>query len=279
MRIKSLRKAVASLLIGLAALSVTNCKKSEIDPADLAATCKLSEVDRGNGTRQQYEYNADGYVSKWTINFTESAEKHTFVYLFGYNNRHQITGAKITIDGKSPDEISKWSIGNKIECSWTNGKLTQVRDMVDEDVYFTTSLTYDASGRITRLLCEPADRSQTSFEKTYTYDADENFKYYYLDDGVKLDYDDITVDKTSQSAESLLANRGLPFDFFNLIPWRTYNLKKYDSYYFDKTGKPVLARSYQITNLVKNKHNIVTSQTVEEGGNKRVNTFSLMDCD
>ncbi|RRB06728.1 hypothetical protein EHT25_02730 [Larkinella rosea] len=275
----SLKKAVASLLIGLAALSVTNCKKTEIGPPDPATSCKLTEVDRGNGTRQLYEYNAAGFVSKWTINFTESTGKHTIIYQPEYNSNQQITGAKITIDGKSPDEISKWSIGNRMECRWTNGKLTQVRDMVGEEVYFTTSLTYDAAGRITRLLCEPADRSQTSFEKTYTYDADENFKYYYLDDGVKLDYDNISVDKTSQSAESLLANRGLVFDFFNLIPWRTYNLKKYDSYSFDKTGKPVLAKSYQITNLVKNKHNIVTSQTIEEGSNKRVNTFMLADCD
>lgn len=279
MRIRPLKKGIASLFIGLAALSLTHCKKSEIDPPDQAVNCKLTEVDRGNGTKQQYEYNTAGFVSKWTIHFSESSKPHTIVYAFKYNTSNQITGAGITVDGKTPDEVTQWSIGNAIECTWTNGKLTEVRDMVGEDVHFTTTIGYDAQGRINRLFGVPADRSQTPFEKTYTYDADENIKYYYLDDGEKLDYDDITVDKTSRSAESLLAQRGLVFDFFNLIPWRTYNLKKFDSYTFDKTGKPVLAKSYQITNVVKNRHTIVTSQTVEEGSNKRVNTFTLADCD
>ncbi|GAB3902729.1 hypothetical protein GCM10028803_29910 [Larkinella knui] len=278
-----MQKALTVLLFSFLTLSFTHCKKSEVDPPDPnEATCKLTAIDRGNGNQHQYTYNAAGLVSQWTIRFkgsTATEPEQVYVYTFDYNGSNQITGATITVDGKVPDQLTDWGVGSGIQCRWTNGKLTEIKDLLGTQTILTTTISYDAQDRITRFYCIPANKNEPPFEKSFTYDANGNDTYLYTEDGEKLYFEEHTYDPATKSAESLLASRGLPFDIFNLYPWKSHVLKAFKTNEFDESGKAVSPKSFQITNVVKNSRNLAVSQTIEEGGTKRLNTFTLADCD
>ncbi|WP_138991698.1 hypothetical protein [Larkinella sp. C7] len=276
-----MKTVLSTLLLGFTLLSLTHCKKSEVDaPAEMR--CKLTAIDRGNGNKHQYGYNAAGYVSQLTVNFkgpTGGSAEHVYVYTFAYNSANQITGATITVDGKTPDQLTDWGIGSGLKCRWTDGKLTAIEDLVGTQTILTTTIQYDAEGRILRFKGVPASKDEPTFEKVFSYDANGNSTYQYLEDGTKYYAEAHVYDSSTQSPESLLAKRGLPFDVFNLYPWKQTILKGFESDEFDESGKVTAHKTFQITNVVKNNHNYAVSQTVEEGNTKRVNTFGLADCD
>jgi hypothetical protein len=275
-----MKTLLTALLLGFVTLGLTNCKKSEVDAPDQTATnCKLTIWDKGNGNKEQFEYNAAGNVNKRTLTFREGDRDQVYVYTFKYNNNNQVTGATITVDGKIPEEITDQFTGSSVEFRWTDGKLTEIKDLLSTETIYLTTVSYDAQGRAVRFSCVPTDKQESPFVKTYTYDAEGNFKYEYSENGVKVSYDDILVDNTIKSAESLLAVHGLPIDPFNLFPWKSYVLKGFKSYDIDQLGNTILYKSFVITNVVKNRQNIAVSQTIEEGSTKRVNTFTLADCE
>lgn len=275
-----MKTAFTTVLLGLLTLHFFSCKKSEVDsPAPSDANCKLTAIDRENGNRHRFEYNPAGYVSKWTLLIKNSGSDHEIVYSLKYDGANQVTGATITVDGKTATDSTILGLGNRVECRWTNGKLTEVKDMLGEKPVLKTTISYDAQGHQTRFQCVPGNKNELPFEKTYTYDASENFVYNYLEDGIPLDQTNATVDKSHLSAESLLPKHGLVFDFYNIIPYRNFNLKTFSDFLFDQNGKPVLDATYTITKVTKNRHNFVTSQTVEQDGKGRLQTFALADCD
>ncbi|GAB3325392.1 hypothetical protein GCM10027299_23440 [Larkinella ripae] len=277
-----MKTVLHTVLFSFLALGLFNCKKADDDalkPTDV--NCKLVALDWGNGRKEEYEYNAAGFMTKWTIRYdaSDTDPAAVYVYSFKHNSENQIISGTITVDGKIPDKITDLGLGNAIACTWSNGKLTELNDMLGDKMLYTTKVAYDAQGRITQLRCASGNPNEYSFEKTYTYDAAGNCQFELTENDVKLGYDELTYDNTTKSSESLLTRHGLPFDFANLIPWKMHNLKALKTSVYNSKGKLISSKSYQITNVVKNSHNYAVSQVVEGDSTKKVNTFSLSDCE
>ncbi|QIP15231.1 hypothetical protein G8759_22705 [Spirosoma aureum] len=277
-----MKQFLLTALFSVLTLGLFNCKKTDVDaPAQTVTGCKLTQLDRGNGNKHIYEYNAAGYISQMTIHFqgaTGTGKKEVYVYSFTYNSDNQITGASITVDGQKPTQITDWGVGDAVSFKWNNGKLTQVLDQLGSKTILTTTVSYDDQGRIVRLKAEPVPEWGDPFEKEFVYDAQGNFKSNYYEGGDLIQYEAITIDPATKSAESLQAAHGLPYDIFNVNPWRANTSQQIDGYELDKAGKFALAYTVKTTNLVKNSANVATSQTFDDNGKQRIMTFTLADC-
>lgn len=274
-------KTLHTLLTGVLLFSLTSCEKMDIGtPAPTVKPCKLVALDRGNGIYHQYDYNAAGNVSKAILSVAGiDKPDERYEYSFSYNSKNQITGATITLNGKTPTEATERGIGSSLTFTWTNDQLTQMVEKVGSKTLLTTAIRYDAQGRIVRMQSAAAADFGASFEKTFTYEADGRIKYLYLEEGEKNYYEEQTIDSQTRSSESLLGQHGLPFDVFNLQPWHTHSPTVLACFEFDKTGKMVPYKTYRVTEVVKNHQNIAISETIESGGQKRTSQFTLNDCD
>ncbi len=276
-----MKKPLLASLISFLTFMMVNCKKTDTDPPSPVSACKLTEIDRGNGNKHLYEYNSAGYVSKMTIEYQGSAsggKKEVYVYSFTYNNSNQIAEASITVDGQKPTEITGWGIGDAVRFTWTNGQLTQVIDQLAGKPLVTTTVSYDAQGRITHLKAATDPNWGAPFRKEFIFDATGNSKMNLYDDG-KLFYTEVaTFDPATRSAESLMPAHGLPLDVFNLMPWRINSTQALDGYSIDSNGAAILKSIIKRVKLEKNSAGLATTVILDDNGKQRVMQFKLSDC-
>ncbi|MVM31146.1 hypothetical protein GO755_13980 [Spirosoma sp. HMF4905] len=276
---KQLRLA---LVLCMMAQIILNCNPSDVNPpGQTDASCKLLFIDRGNGYTYTYTYNEAGFIAKMMIDVPKNTTslKDTYLYTFSYTSTNQIREATITVNGKTPAKVTDRGIGDAVSFTWTDGKLTKLVDKLGNKPFLTTSLTYDERDRITKIQADADPTISTSFETQYSYDTQGNFRVSEPDGKGGYYYEDVTIDRTTTNAESLLSAHGLPFDIFYTLPWMSNSYTSIKGYEVDPTGKAVLVTEYKLINVVKNSRNIATKQTIENNGKQRIVTATLADCD
>lgn len=277
-----MNKLLYSTVLGVLMLGFSSCKKTETIDPPLGNTCKLTQIDRGNGNKHSYEYNVDGSIAKMTIHFrgaTATEPEEVYEYTFSYNTNKQITGATIKLNGQKPTQLTNWGVGDAVSFTWSSGgQLTKVTDLLGSKAMLTTTVTYDGQGRVTSLKGAPDPEWGEPFEKTFTYDAQHNLRYVFLENDSPVYYEEVTVDNTLKSAESLLIERGLPYDIFNTAAWRTHVTRELKGYEVDGAGKAILTRTLKAINTITNTHKIATEQVSDDNGKQRTMTFTLSDC-
>ncbi|GAB3271246.1 hypothetical protein GCM10027347_42400 [Larkinella harenae] len=276
-----MKKVQKFLVFSFLALVLTNCKKSEVDPPEPSdAQCKLTAIQAQSGDKDEFQYNSAGLISKRTLTLRGSGSSvSVYEYTYQYNASNQVVSASILLNGKVPDHVTDEWTGNRMEFKWTNGKLTEVKDLLGAETLYTTTVRYDNQGRITRFAGMPADPQEFPYEKVYTYEANGKVKFEFIENDLKVGYDEIEYDNAIRSTESLLMTHGLPFDHHRQIPWKSNVLKSVKSYDLDQAGTFRLARDYQVTKVDKNRHNLAIAQTIDEEGKQRSYTFTLSDCE
>lgn len=250
-------------------LLIFSCKKEEATPAE---TCKLSIIDRGNGNKHAYTYDANGRVTTMTRKFGGSSGTdpiHEFVYKFTYDNAGLLIKSDWTIDGK--DESSE-------TYSYVNGKITKAKFDGGEN-----NIKYDELGRISSMSFEVGDPDYDQIQYL-VYDANgilvkSTFKTL---SGVVFYETIFKPVGLVKSPEQLLSKFGVPYDVFVLTTWAA-NMGGIgtirEEYAQGNDGKLYLSGTTKVTDNKIDANGYVSEETFIDGKNKsRTQRFTLIDC-
>ncbi len=277
-RFKSVRNighSVAQLLTLSIIFLIFSCKKEEATPVE---TCKLSTIDRGNGNKHAYTYDANGRVATMTRKFGGSSGTDPiveYVYKLTYDNAGLLTKSDWTIDGV-PSGSETYS--------YTNGKIAKATFKDTDGNGGVNNFKYDAAGRIIYMSLEIGDPNY-DFINDIVYDANGIMvkSTYKTLDGTVFFQTIIKPVGVTKSAEQLLIKQGLPYDIFVLNTW-TENQggigTTYESYEPGINGKLYLSGTAKTTDI-KTDTNGYNSEitTLDVDSNKsRTQKLTLVDC-
>ncbi len=257
-----------ALLLGV----VWSCKKD--DPAP--DTCKLSALDRGDGNKHNYTYDAKGKITTMSRELDGSGSGKTakYVYTFTYDAAGLLTKSVWTLDGKADGSETY---------TYTNGKISKTTFVYASGDKGVNNIKYNAAGQITEFTIEygtPDDGKQY-----FEYDANgimvksgysdlKNYKYFeYVVKAVGV----------AKSPEQLLANYGLPYDVLVGNPWTT-NIggegSTYEIFYDDGGGKLVSDGTGKTTAIKTNTKGYITEVSELDNTTKTTTTgtFTMLDC-
>ena len=264
-----------SPLFLLMLLWVVSCKKA----ADVAPdTCKLAAIDRGNGNKHAYTYDATGRISQMAREFdgSGSGKISHYVHTFTYDAGGLLIKTTSTLEGK-PDNAETYT--------YTNGRIAKVTYANADGSKGTNNITYNAAGQITTFSYETGDPAN---------DLKQYFKF--NADGVMTEtgYTDLTGTTTYfqvvykpigkvTSPEQLLAKHGLPYDVLTGYSWSiaiggmgsTYEVFVPD----DKTGKLVSVGTGKTDATKANAKGYLTKDaTIDDTQTSSTAMFTLTDC-
>lgn len=244
-------------------------------------TCQFQAYQASNGSKQLYDYNAAGNITKMTIELRPEGEApQVYVYQFAYNNSNQISGASITLNGQIPGDLSPSGTGDAVKFTWSGTRLVQVVDLLHGKAMLTTTVNYDAQGRIIGLKGDADPDWGDSFEKTFVYEANGDNYYVYLNKrtGIKDYYQEDKVINTIKHPQSLLVASGLPFDIFYSHTWQEYALRESTGYDVDAAGERSQVQFTQASQHMVNSHQVLISQQIKENEKTRTANFTIGGC-
>lgn len=259
------------LTVALFLIAFTACKKDE----PVAPPCKLSTIDRGNGNKHAYTYDAAGKITQMTREFdgTGSGTISKYVYTFTYDAAGLLTKSTFTLDGKA----------NGTETyTYTNGKISKVSYAYTDGSKGINNIKYNTAGQITEFTFESGDPNIDG-KQYFEYDAN----------GIitKRGYADLQGNKffevvvkpfgLAKSPESLLANSGLPYDVLSGFSWQVAEGNTgtvSEVFYADANGKLVSDGISKITDSKTNSQGYLIENTYTEGTTKSTQSFTLIDC-
>ena len=262
------RSLIALFLLGV----LWSCKKDDPAPAD---TCKVSAIDRGNGNRHSYTYDANGKIATMSREFdgTGSGKISKLVYTFTYDAAGLLTKSVWTLDGKANGSETY---------VYTSGKISKATYAYANGSKGVNNIKYNAAGQMTEFTIETgtADDAKQYFE----YDANgimvksgysdlKNYKYFeYVVKPVGV----------AKSPEQLLANYGLPYDVLVGNPWASNIGGEGSTYeiFYDDDGKLVSDGTGKTTAVKTNTKGYVTEISDLDNTTKTTTTgkFTLTDC-
>lgn len=154
-------------LLFIGAVTLFSCnKKEEVDPvADITkTTCKLTGFDQGvDGSfppyHSVYEYNAQGYLAKATLN----RDDDSWVTVYQYNSSNKLV--RISQEDGSYQEY-------EYNASGLMSKMTRVQpneNVFPQPANWTEAYTYDEKGKVIRLVRTSPD-SENVKSNTFEYD-------------------------------------------------------------------------------------------------------------
>ncbi len=90
-------KKILTLTVSLFVFALIGCQKNDPTPP-----CKLSTIDRGNGNKHAYTYDANGKITQMTREFdgSGSGKISKYVYTFTYDAAGLLTKSTFILDGK-----------------------------------------------------------------------------------------------------------------------------------------------------------------------------------
>ena len=258
-----------ALLLGVA----WSCKTA--DPVTPAETCKLSAIDRGNGNKHGYTYDANGKITTMNREYdgTGSGNTSKYVYTFTYDAAGLLTKSVWTLDGKADGSETY---------TYTSGKISKTTFVYINGDKGVNNIKFNAAGQM--------------IEFTFEYGTPDDSKQYFEYDAngimVKRGYSDLknykyfeTVTKpvgVAKSPEQLLAKYGLPYDVLTGIPWAVAigGEGSTSEVFFDDNGKLVSDGTGKTTAIKTNTKGYVTEDSDFDNTTKITSTqkFTMIDC-
>jgi hypothetical protein len=266
-------KTTKLLMLALLFL-IFSCKKDEVTtPAD---TCKVSIIDRGNGNKHTYTYDAAGKVATMAREFDGSGSGtiSKYVYTFTYDNAGLLTKSVWTLDGKANGSETY---------TYTSGKISKVSYKDAAGNGGTNNIKYDEAGTIIYFSVETGDPS-SDYIQYFTYDANgiatkKGFKGF---DGSI--YFEVVIKPVgvAKSSEQLLSKYNLPYDVLTGYSWSSNQGDVgtiYESFLPDNNGKLVSAGTDKVT-VVKldSKGYIAEITSVDDAKVSSTERYTLTNC-
>ena len=258
------------LLLGVA----WSCKTA--DPAPTAETCKLSAIDRGNGNKHSYTYDANGKITTMNREFDGSGSGNNiskYVYTFTYDAAGLLTKSVWTLDGKADGSETY---------TYTSGKISKTTYVYANGDKGVNNIKYNAAGQITEFTIESG--TPDDVKQYFEYDANgitvkngvsdlKNYKFF------EVVYKPVGVAK---SPEQLLAKYGLPYDVFSGYGWSSAMGGEGSTYesFSDDNGKLVSDGTGKITAVKANTKGYITEMSDLDNTTKttRISKFTMIDC-
>ncbi len=259
------------LLTLLFTLLIFSCKKEDVVPP-----CKLSTIERGNGNKHVYTYDAIGKITAMVREFDGSGSGKIlkYVYTFTYDGSGLLSKSTWTLDGKADGSETY---------AYSNGKISKVSYVYVDGSKGTNNIKYDAASRITEFTYETGD---PNFEgkNYYEYDANGIMTKRGFADLQGNKYFEVVIKPIgmAKSPETLLANNGLPYDVLTGFDWQIAegNIGTVSEvFYADNDGKLVPDGKDKMTDVKVNAQGYIIESTSTDAANKsNIQKFTLVDC-
>ena len=269
-------KKLVLILFALTVVLGSCSKSSTTDPAP--DTCKLTAIDRGNGNKHTYTYDANGRISQMNREFdgTGSGKISRYVYTFTYDAAGLLTKSVWTLDGKADGSETY---------TYTTGRVSKASSVYANGSKITNDIKYNAAGQITEFTYD--DGKPANFFRQYlTYNTDGIITKFGYDDGKGDVFFEVVYKPVGKatSPEQLLTKGGLPYDVLTGFSWSVAvggEGTTSESFSPDaKTGKLVSDGTDRITAVKTNARGYLTEFTTLDNTTKTSSTqkFTLMDC-
>jgi len=256
------------LLLGV----VWSCKKDDPIPAE---TCKLSTIDRGNGNKHTYAYDANGKLMQMTREFdgTGSGKISKYVYSFTYDAAGLLSKSVWTLGGKADGSET---------CTYTNGKISKVSFAYSDGSKGVNNIKCNAAGRIIEFTVETGNPNSDG-KQYFEYDANGiTTKRGFADlAGLKLFEIATKPVGLAKSPEQLLAKYGLPHDPLTGYGWSVAEGGEgtVSEVFYEDNGKLVFDSKYKTTVAKTNTKGYLTEITdVDDAKVTSTSKFTMTDC-
>jgi hypothetical protein len=253
---------------------IFSCKKDEVTtPAD---TCKVSIIDRGNGNKHTYTYDATGKVSTMSREFDGSGSGtiSKYVYTFTYDNAGLLIKSVSTLDGKDNGSETY---------TYTTGKISKVSFKDATGSAGTNNIKYDEAGRIIYFSFETGNPDDTVIQY-FAYDANgiEIKKGIKGSDG-SIYFEVVTKPVgIAKSSEQLLSKCNLPYDVLTGYSWSANRgdvgtiLEIFEP---DSNGKLVSSGKEKVTVVKLDAKGFISEITsVDDAKVSSTERYTLMNC-
>lgn len=259
------------LTVALLLIAVTACKDETPTPP-----CKLSTIDRGNGNKHTYTYDAAGKIMQMTREFdgTGSGDISKYVYTFTYDGSGLLIRSSIKLDGKD--------YGTETY-TYYYSQISKVTFLNADGSKGINNLKYNTTGQITEFTYETGDPNYDG-KQYFEYDANGIMTKRGFTDLQGNKYFEVVIKPVgiAKSPEQLLANNGLPFDVLTGFSWQVADGNVgtvYEVFFADQDGKLVFDSQEKITSLKTNSQSYIIENTITDDANKATTQrFTLTDC-
>lgn len=177
-------------------------------------TCRLKTIDRGNGNKHTYTYDANDRITTMTREFdgNGSGAISKFVYVFTYDASGLLSKSDITLDGVAyGTETYNYSNGKITKATWNNADGTKG----------VNNIKLNAAGNILEFSYEPDDKSYHDVQY-FEYDANGITTKRGVKDAtsgfVYFEYRE-KPNGMEKSTEQYLKAKGLPYDLLTGFSW------------------------------------------------------------
>jgi YD repeat-containing protein len=240
------------------------------------STCKVSTIDRGNGNKHTYLYDANGKITQMTRAFdgTGSGTISTYVYTFTYDASGLLIKSSIKLDGKDYSTETYTYFYSQIS------KVTYVNADGSKGI---NNIKYNAAGQITEFTYETGDPNADG-KQYFEYDANGIMTKRGFADLQGNKYFEVVITPVgiAKSPEQLLVNNGLPFDLLTGFSWQTAEGNVgtvHETFFADQDGKLVLDSKEKTTAVKTNSQGYLIENTTTDDANKAgTQRFTLTDC-
>jgi YD repeat-containing protein len=240
-------------------------------------SCQLAAIDRGNGNKHTYTYDASGRVSQMTRDFdgTGSGKISRYVYTFTFDAAGLLTKSTWTLDGKPAGSETY---------AYTTGRISKVTYANADGSSGTNAIKYNPAGQITEFTYDDGDPANF-FRGYFDYNADGITTKLGYDDGQGNVFYEVMYKPVGKVTvpEALLTKRGLPYDVLTGVSWQTA-IGGIGSTYEefapdDKTGKLISVGTGKTTVVKTNANLYLTESTILDNTNtSTTQVFTLAGC-
>lgn len=261
------------ILTLLLTLLIFSCKKEDTSPTE---TCKVSVIDRGNGNKHTYTYDANGRIATMTREFDGSGSGNIskYIYTFTFDNAGLLTKSVWTLDGQADGSETY---------TYTNGKISKVNYTYADGSKGTNNIKYDAAGNIIEFTYETGDPNSDAIQY-FAYDTNNiQIKHGYKGfDGTIFFESQTKPTGIAKSPEQLLAKSGLPYDVLTGYSWASTQGNvgtSFEIFVLDNNDKLVSEGKGKLTSVkIDSKGYISESTSIDDIGNSFTSKFVLQDC-
>jgi hypothetical protein len=262
------------ILLFAMSLFISSCQKDEVIPQD---TCLLSSIDRGNGNKHTYTYDANNRVSIMAREFdgNGSGKISKFLYIFTYDAAGLLIKSTWTLDGAKDGEETY---------SYANGKVTKVTFTYANGSKGVNNIKYDGSSNMVEFSIEPEDKSYHDLQY-FEYDSNNIMIKRGIKDAISGDIYFESKNKIvniAKSPEQYLKSKGLPFDVLTGMPWSINwggEGSSSETFFMDEKGALVSDGIELIGPVKTNAKGFVTEITyINADKTTQKSTFAFINC-